>query len=98
LPKSIDAAAGRQLIAIKLRHRPQGRAAMTVRIRKLIGALALIALVCVWSLVGMAIAQFVFSSTNSLAATIYYVVIGLGWVLPAMPIVSWMQRPDSPVR
>jgi len=21
-------------------------------------------------------------------------VVGMGWVLPAMPIVSWMQRPD----
>ena len=25
---------------------------------------------------------------------IYYFVVGMGWVLPAMPIVSWMQRPD----
>jgi hypothetical protein len=29
-------------------------------------------------------------------AAIYYVVAGLGWVLPAMPIVSWMARPDTP--
>jgi hypothetical protein len=26
---------------------------------------------------------------------IYYVVVGLGWVLPAMPIISWMSRPDA---
>jgi hypothetical protein len=24
---------------------------------------------------------------------IFYVVAGMGWVLPAMPIVSWMSRP-----
>jgi len=29
-------------------------------------------------------------------ATLYYIVAGLGWVLPAMPLVSWMARPDSP--
>jgi hypothetical protein len=30
-----------------------------------------------------------------LVATIYYVVAGLGWVLPAMPLISWMSRPDK---
>jgi hypothetical protein len=25
---------------------------------------------------------------------IYYVVAGLGWVLPAMPLIRWMSRPD----
>jgi hypothetical protein len=31
---------------------------------------------------------------SSWRQAIYYVVVGMGWVLPAMPIVSWMQRPD----
>jgi len=26
---------------------------------------------------------------------IFYVVAGMGWVLPAMPIVSWMSRPRA---
>jgi hypothetical protein len=26
---------------------------------------------------------------------IYYVVAGLGWVLPAMPLIRWMSRPDA---
>ena len=34
------------------------------------------------------------ASTNSLIAWLYYVVAGLGWVVPAMPLVSWMSRPD----
>jgi hypothetical protein len=25
---------------------------------------------------------------------VYYVVAGIGWVLPAMPLISWMLRPD----
>lgn len=65
---------------------------MSIRIRKLIGALVLLALVTVWALLAMAVAQFAFASGNSLAAWAFYVVAGLGWVLPAMPVVSWMSR------
>jgi hypothetical protein len=68
---------------------------MPVRIRKLIGALALLALVTIWALLAMAVAQFAFASNNSLVAWLFYVVAGLGWVLPAMPVVSWMSGPST---
>jgi len=68
---------------------------MRMRTRKLIGAVALLALVAAWALVAMAVAQFAFRSTNEVAAWIFYVVAGLGWVLPAMPLVAWMSRPDA---
>jgi hypothetical protein len=29
---------------------------------------------------------------------LFYAVAGLGWALPAMPLVSWMVRPDPPRR
>jgi hypothetical protein len=67
---------------------------MPIRLRKLIGALALLVLVTVWALLAMAVAQFAFVSGNSLSAWAFYVIAGLGWVLPAMPLVSWMSRPD----
>jgi hypothetical protein len=67
---------------------------MTIRKRKLVGAVALIALVVVWSLVAMALAQSMLTSISGLVAAIYYVVAGLGWVLPAMPLIKWMSRPD----
>ena len=53
---------------------------MSIRTRKLIGAVLLILLVTVWSLLAMAFAQFAFSSPNAIAAWIFYVVAGLGWV------------------
>jgi hypothetical protein len=68
---------------------------MPIRIRKLIGAVALICLVIVWALIAMAIAQPVLTSANPVVQAIYYVVAGLGWVLPAMPLISWMSRPDA---
>ena len=65
---------------------------LPVRVRKLIGALALVALVIVWSLLAMALAQAVALRSNRVLEFAYYVIAGLGWVLPAMPIVSWMSR------
>ena len=41
------------------------------------------------------IAQFPAIKANGLIEGIYYVVAGLAWVLPAMPLVRWMLRPDS---
>jgi hypothetical protein len=69
---------------------------MRIRTRKLIGAFALIILVTVWSLVAMTLAQSALTDINGFVATIYYVVAGLGWVLPAMVLVKWMGRPDTP--
>lgn len=66
---------------------------MSPRLRKLIGTIALLVLVCVWALVAMALAQSALTNITGWVATIYYVVAGLGWVLPAMPLISWMARP-----
>jgi hypothetical protein len=67
---------------------------MSIRVRKLIGAFALFALVTSWALLAMAVAQWIFASPAEWAAVIYYVVAGLGWVLPAMAVIRWMSRPD----
>jgi len=68
---------------------------MSIRSRKFIGTIALLALVCAWGLLAMALAQSVLTHINGFVAAIYYVVAGLGWVLPAMPLISWMARPDN---
>ena len=65
---------------------------MNIRVKKLIGTVALLALACTWALVAMALAQSVLTDINGSVAVLFYVVAGLGWVLPAMPIVSWMSR------
>jgi len=68
---------------------------MPIRVRKLIGTVALLTLVIVWALLAMAIAQPVLASANHLIEALYYVITGLGWVLPAMPLIKWMSRPDQ---
>ncbi len=68
---------------------------MKIRQRKLLGTVFLFVLVIVWSLLGMALAQAPWIASSRLIQFFYYVIAGLGWALPAMPIISWMARPDA---
>jgi predicted membrane channel-forming protein YqfA (hemolysin III family) len=68
---------------------------MPIRQRKLIGAVLLLVLVIVWSLAGVAIAQAPVLRDNRGWQFVFYIVAGLGWVLPAMPLIRWMSRKDS---
>ena len=68
---------------------------MPIRLRKLIGAVLLILLVAVWALLAAAFAQMPLVAESRILAAVYYVVVGVGWVLPAMPLVRWMSRPDA---
>ena len=65
---------------------------LPVRVRKLIGAVALVTLVIVWSVLAMALAQAVALRASPLLEFAFYVLAGIGWVLPAMPLVAWMSR------
>ena len=67
---------------------------MHIPTRKLIGTFALLVLVTLWALLAMAVAQVALTSTSGIVAGLYDVVAGLGWVLPAMPLVRRMSRPD----
>ena len=69
---------------------------MHIRARKFIGTIALLLLVVTWSLLAMALAQVALASTSGVIATVYYVVAGLGWVLPALPLITWMSRSGTP--
>ncbi len=66
---------------------------MPIRLRKFLGAIALIVLVTVWALLAMALAQAPAIHDSAILSVAYYVIAGIGWVLPAMPIVAWMARP-----
>ena len=63
---------------------------MPLRLRKFIGAIALFVLVIVWALVAMALAQMPAIRESAIISIAYYVIAGIGWALPAIPIVTWM--------
>jgi Protein of unknown function (DUF2842) len=68
---------------------------MTMRLRKLVGTVALFVLVIAWALIAMALAQVPAIRESAFLSVAYYVIAGLGWVVPAMPLVSWMGAPRT---
>ncbi len=67
---------------------------MPSRLRKLIGAILMIAFVLAYALFAMAIADSRVSEAPEAVRAIVYAALGLVWVLPLMPLIRWMQRPD----
>jgi len=65
---------------------------MPARLRKFLGAIMLIVLVVTWALLAMALAQSPLIKANGVVEVLYYAIAGLGWVLPAMPLIRWMSR------
>lgn len=63
--------------------------------RKLVGTVVIIVFVCVYALVAMALAQGRITETSKTVQTIAYIVLGLAWVLPLLPLVKWMERKDG---
>ena len=71
---------------------------MSIRLRKFIGTVALLVLVIVWALVAMALAQAPAIHDSTALSAAYYVIAGLGWILPAMPIITWMDKSSAKSR
>ena len=67
---------------------------MRKRTRKLLGTIAILAIVVVYAPLAMALADSHISEAPALVQTAAYVVLGLAWVLPVMPLIRWMERPD----
>jgi hypothetical protein len=67
---------------------------MNRRLRKLIGATMLLALVFVYALAAMALAQGRITDAPGWLQVILYALLGLAWILPAGLIIWWMERPE----
>jgi predicted membrane channel-forming protein YqfA (hemolysin III family) len=63
--------------------------------RKLVGTVVMIVFVCVYALVAMALAQGRITEASKPVQTIAYIVLGLVWVLPLLPLIKWMERKDE---
>lgn len=67
---------------------------MTGRARKLVGTLALLVFLGLYTSVAAAIGSGRITEAPALAQFAYFLVAGLLWVLPAGLLIRWMQRPD----
>jgi hypothetical protein len=68
---------------------------MTKRNRKLIGAFTILAYVVCYALIAMALAQSrPVQEASKLVQGLVYAVLGLSWIVPLMPLIAWMEKPD----
>jgi uncharacterized membrane protein YuzA (DUF378 family) len=51
--------------------------------------------VLVYGPVAMALAESRIMEAPKLIQTIAYVVLGLAWIVPILPLIRWMERPDA---
>ena len=66
---------------------------MNPRTRKLVGAAAMLAFVLIYALLAMALADSrPVNEAPELWRTAVYIVLGLAWILPMMPLIVWMER------
>jgi len=69
---------------------------MRRRTRSFIGTVATLAFVVVYALGAMLVAQIApIRDAPELVQGIIYVMLGIGWILPMMPLVGWMLAPDE---
>lgn len=68
---------------------------MTMRTRKLVGAILLLLFLAAYALLAMLVAVTLQVNASKLVEVIYYIVAGLLWVLPAAWLIKWMQKPDQ---
>jgi predicted membrane channel-forming protein YqfA (hemolysin III family) len=69
---------------------------MSTRTRKLVGTVVMVVFIFTYALFAMAVAEGRITSAPKPVQTIAYIVLGLIWVLPMMPLIRWMARPDKP--
>ncbi|MEQ8295571.1 DUF2842 domain-containing protein [Nitratireductor sp. CAU 1489] len=68
---------------------------MSVRVKKLIGTVLLVALVVIYALLATAIATARLAESGALVHLAYFLFTGLLWILPAMAIIKWMVGPPK---
>ena len=67
---------------------------MRKRTRKLIGTVLILLFVLIYGPVAMALAESRILAAPQAVQVLAFVALGLAWVLPLLPLIRWMERPD----
>ncbi len=65
------------------------------RWRKLIGSFAVLAVLFAWIWAFTSLYDHL--PQNRFVHLIYFVALGMGWVLPVIPLITWMGKADKPL-
>lgn len=68
---------------------------MTQSTRKLIGVFLTLAVLVAYTVLAVAIYDWLLVGQSQPVLLAYFVIAGLGWALPTGVIIRWMARPDS---
>ena len=68
---------------------------MTRRTRKFLGAGVMLAFVMIYAACAMLVAEArPIQDAPGFVQAVFYAVVGLAWILPLMPLIAWMEKPD----
>ncbi|KQP41321.1 hypothetical protein ASF49_18325 [Methylobacterium sp. Leaf104] len=68
---------------------------MRRRTRSLIGTIVMLAFIIVYAPLAMALADSRISETPAPVQAVLYALLGIAWIFPLMPLISWMGRNDA---
>ena len=64
---------------------------MPRRLRTLLGTAFILVFVMVYALVAMSVADSRIAEAPKLVQTLVYLLLGIVWVLPLLPLIKWME-------
>lgn len=65
---------------------------MNPRIKKFIGTVLMVVFVIFYALLIMAIAPRILTGGSKWVEMLFYLVAGLAWAVPLMPLIRWMEK------
>ena len=69
-----------------------GQIVMNPRLKKLIGTVVMVVFVAFYAMLIVAIAPRILTGASKVVELVFYVVAGLAWAFPLMPLIRWMER------
>lgn len=70
---------------------------LPARLRKFIGLFVMLGWLFVYAIVALGLAARILPEAQWYGELAYYAVVGLAWILPLLPLIRWMNRPDQPL-
>jgi hypothetical protein len=68
---------------------------MPRRVRMLLGTIAMLAFVMLYAPLAMALADSRIAEAPRALQAVAYCILGVAWIVPLMPLIRWMERPDA---
>ena len=68
---------------------------MRRRTRKFLGTIVMLAFIIIYGPIAMALAESRIRETPGVVQALAYAFLGLAWIIPLLPLIRWMERPDA---